>query len=52
MTNIADSVPSISSFLGLKQSYKTPVKKDLMMIILLKTYEHLNCILFSVYSMF
>ena len=29
-------------YMSLKQSYKTPVKKNLMTIILFKTYEHLK----------
>ena len=31
-----------SLHLSLKQSHKTPVKKDLMKIILFRTYEHLK----------
>ena len=35
--------PSVKyAYMSLKQSYKTPVKKDLMGIILLTTYEHLK----------
>ena len=36
------SPSSKDAYISLKQSYKTPVKKDLMRIILFRTYEHLK----------
>ena len=41
--NICGPYPFIKyAYTSLKQSYKTPVKKDLMRIILFRTYKHLK----------
>ena len=42
-TTFVDLIPSFKyAYTSLKQSYKTPVKKDLMRIILFRTYKHLK----------
>ena len=42
-TTVVDLIPSFKyAYTSLKQSYKTPVKKDLMRIILFRTYKHLK----------
>ena len=38
------------AYMSLKQSYQTPIKKDLMKIILFRTYEHLK--LYIILSIF